>query len=277
MSNQSRDLSTNPSADTARFVTWLGWIIAAVGCVVIVMRLVWPSAMTGSARWPEVLLLAGLKVTLVASLCRQLPLQNVLLAAAVTAGFGGIAHGVNAWAGVPFGPQVFTGSAGPELFGKLPVTLPLVWVVVILSSRGVARLVLRPWRKLRAYGLWLIGFTALLTALLAGGLEPFASRTEHYWYWGKTRIPVDWHGVPVTVFLCWALMTLLIMAFITPPLINKKTSRQSAPDFHPLAAWLVLGVLFGIGAATERMASAVVYCVLTTLLVGVFAMRGARW
>lgn len=277
MSKQPQDLSTNPSGEAARFVLWLAWIVAGVGWVVLAMRLLWPVAMAGSSRWPEVLVLVGLTVALTASLWRQLPLQNVLLAAVVTAFIGGVAHAVSAWVGVPFGPVTFTGEAGPELFRKLPIALPLVWVVFILSSRGVARLVLRPWRKLRAYGLWVIGTTAGLTTLLAAGLEPFASRTAHYWLWAQTRLPVDWHGTPVTAFLGWVLTALLIMAFIAPALINKRTSRQSVPDFHPLVMWLALDVMFAVGAGASALWSVVTYCGVAGLLVAMFAIRGARW
>ena len=277
MSRHPKNLSTNPSGEGARFALWLAWIVAGVGWSALVLRLLWPKLTTGSANWPEALLLIALSVVLLGALLRQLPLQNIALVTVVIAFVGGVAHGVGAATGIPFGPLTFAGRAGAELFGKLPLLLPLLWIVMILSSRGVARLVLRPWRKLRTYGYWLIGFTVLLTTLLVGAMEPFASRVQHYWLWGQTRLPVAWHGAPVTSFLGWALVTLLIMAFITPALINKKTSRQSPPDYHPLAVWLLLDLAFAIGGCTKQLWSAVIYCGVVGVVAGMFAIRGGKW
>ena len=74
--------------------------------------------------------------------------------------------------------------------------MPLIWVVVILNSRGVARLILRPWRKIRNYGFWLIGLTAALTMLFDLAFDPFASRVKHYWLWVPTKLPLTWQGAP---------------------------------------------------------------------------------
>ena len=125
--------------------------------------------------------------TLVA-LTRQLPAQNVLLAAFVIAFIGGVAHSVGAKSGIPFGPFMFGPDAGQKLFGTLPWAMPLLWVVAVLNSRGVARLILRPWRKIHAYGFWLIGLTALFTMLFDCALEPFAAHAKHYWIWTTADI-----------------------------------------------------------------------------------------
>src|SRR5438046_2828856 len=114
--------------------------------------------------------------TSLVSLSRQLPGQNVLLAAAIIALIGSAAHWVGAVTGIPFGPFEYTDTAGPKFFSTLPWALPFIWIIAILNSRGVARLVLRPWRKTRAYGLWIMGLSSTLSLLLNFGLEPFASR-----------------------------------------------------------------------------------------------------
>jgi bisanhydrobacterioruberin hydratase len=231
----------------------------------------------GKPGWPEALLLVTTAIATLLALARQLPGQNVLLAATIIGLVGSIAHTVCAQTALPFGPIQFT-AAGPMLFEALPLAMPLVWIIVVLNSRGVARLILRPWRKLRTYGFWLIGITTALTVLFNLALEPFATRVNHNWLWLPTKFPFTWHGMPLTNSLGWALTTLLILAFATPPLINKQLrSRKSTPDYHPLVAWLLLLGLFVAGAIAGQLWAAAGVAVAIGAVTTVFAMRGARW
>ena len=72
-------------------------------------------------------------------------------------------------------------------------------------------------------------------------------------------------------------MTLLILAFVTPAMINKQLSKRSAPDFHPLAVWLGAVLLFATGAAVHGLWLAVATDAIIAAGVAVFAIRGARW
>lgn len=237
-----------------------------------------PASLLGKAGWPEAVLLCAVVFATLANLTQQLPTQNVLLAGGIIGLVGGIAHGLGAVSGIPFGPFNFTDQAGPRIFGVLAWPLPGLWICAVLNSRGVARLILRPWRKLRAYGFWLIGLTAGLTLLLALALEPFASTVRHYWLWQPTKLPLTWHGAPLTAFLGWLVTGVLILAFATPSLINKMIRpRKSPPDYHPLMVWLLAIALFAAGAATKQLWSAVVFCLAAAGVVSVFALRGARW
>jgi uncharacterized membrane protein len=155
--------------------------------------------------------------------------------------------------------------------------MPLIWVVAILNSRGVARLILRPWRKTRTYGFRLIGITIALTTAFEFAFEPFATAIKHFWFWERTRLPVSWHGAPLVNFLSWAALTLLILVFITPLLINKQLSKRSSPDFHPLMIWLGAILLFAIGAGTEKFWDALAAEAVIGIVAAVFAIRGARW
>ena len=96
-----------------------------------------------------------------------------------------------------------------------------------------------------------MGLTALLTVLFDLALDPFAARVKHYWLWLPTKFPVTWQGAPLVNFLSWAAVSLLILAFVTPALINKNPVRR-APDFHPLAVWLGAILLFGLASASAR-------------------------
>jgi uncharacterized membrane protein len=229
------------------------------------------------AHWPvAVLLLLATAGTLV-TLTRQLPAQNVLLAAFVIAFIGSMAHGIGAKSGLPFGPFMFGPEGGLKLFGLLPWGLPLLWVVAVLNSRGVARLILRPWRKIRAYGFWLIGLTALLTMLFDCALEPFAAHAKHYWIWTTAGYSLTPQGAPASNSVGWFVLTLLILAFITPAMINKQLSKRSAPDFHPLAVWLGAVLLFATGAAVHGFWLATATDAIIGIIIVVFAVRGAKW
>jgi uncharacterized membrane protein len=81
---------------------------------------------------------------------------------------------------VPFGPIAYSEAFGEKLFTVLPWPVPFLWIVVVVNGRGVARLIMRPWRKTNYYGFWVIGLTCVLAVLLDLSLEPFAS-ARHYW------------------------------------------------------------------------------------------------
>ena len=230
----------------------------------------------GKPGWPEALLILLATVSTITALARQLALQNVLLAAFVIALLGGAVHALGMTMGIPFGPFIFGAEAGPQLFKTLPWAMPLIWVVAILNSRGVVRLILRPWRKIRSYGFWLIGLTALLTMLFDLAFDPFASRVKHYWLWMPTKFPLTWQGAPLVNFLSWAAVALLMLVLVTPALINKNPARR-VPDFHPLAVWLGAIFLFGISSAMHGMWVAVALDGTIAVLAAMFAIRGGRW
>jgi uncharacterized membrane protein len=252
---------------------WLSIFLLATGFVLSLATV----ALKSDSNWPIVLLLVVAAGGTLIHLARRLPLQNVLLAAAIIALLGSLAHAVTAIVGIPFGRLIFGAPAGIRLFGTLPWIMPLLWVVLVLNSRGVARMVLRPWRKTRTYGFWLMGLTAVFTMLLDGALEPFATRVKHYWLWPPEGFSLMPQGTPVSNSIGWLGMTLLMLAFATPSLINKQLSKRSGPDYQPLAVWLGAILLFAVGAATHGLWLAVAVDGIIALFVAAFAVRGARW
>ncbi len=251
---------------------------ALVSFALVIWQTISGTPLPGKPGWPEALLVLTVALTTLVSLTRQLPAQNVLLAAVIIGVVGGVAHGVGVLTAIPFGPLVFEDSLGPRLFGTLAWPMPALWVIVILNSRGVARLILRPWRKLRNYGFWLIGITTTLVVLFDLALEPFATKVNHYWLWLPTKFPFTWLGMPLTNSLGWLLTSLLILVLATPPLINKQSrSRKTAPNYQPLIIWLLAVALFATGAITHQLWTAAAFGIITALATTVFALRGARW
>jgi uncharacterized membrane protein len=222
-----------------------------------------------------VLVLAA-TATILASLCRQLPGQNTLLASIDIAAIAGAILTLGALTGFPFGPFVYDNAMGPRLFSVLPWAAPLIWIVAVLSSRCVARLILRRWRRTPNYGLWLIGLTALLVVLLDFGLEPFATQVLHLWHWHPVPICLAWYSTPCTNFLGWAVTALLVLALATPALINKRPSPQPPPDSHPLLVWFLTNLLFASGAMVHRLWAAALLGLAVSLGVAALALWGAR-
>ncbi len=222
---------SSPATD-GNWLTWFYWLSIFLLAAAFVAALV-GVGMKSESNWPEAALLLLATVSTLVALARQLSGQNVLLAAAVIALIGGVMHILGVKSGIPFGPFIFSPEIGEKMFNTLPWAMPLLWVVVVLNSRGVARLVLRPWRKMRTYGFWLIGMTALFTMLFSCALEPFASHLKHYWIWTAGSISITPHGAPLSNSIGWFMVTALMLAFVTPALINKQLSKRSAPDFHP--------------------------------------------
>jgi putative membrane protein len=274
-------LSLSNAEANSKLAVWFHWLVIALLASAFALALATilvPSLhFPGNSSIPEAALLLTATAGTILSLERQLPMQNVLFAASVIALIGGAISALGAISGIPFGPFTFTGELGPELFNKLPMTMPLIWVVVVLNSRGVARLILRPWRKTKTYGFWLIGLTAALVLLFNLAFDPFASRIKHYWFWTPVKFPLTWQGAPLVNFLSWGIVTLLILAFVTPALINKQLSRRSTPDFHPLCVWLGGILIFGIACAQNGLWLATAVDAAIGIVTIIFAVRGARW
>src|SRR5215475_3033607 len=238
--------------------------------------LVWVNLWTGfpgfgKARWPDGVLLILAAATVLVSLTRQLPGQNVMLASVIITVIAGAVQTLGALTAIPFGPYVYTEEIGQRLFEPLPWAVPLIWLIAILCSRGVARLMLRPWRKTRSYGFWLMGITTALVVLFDFGLEPFATQVKQLWFWSPTRAGLYWYSTPWVNFPGWAASALVILAFATPSLINKKPVKYP-PDYHPLVYWLLANLLFATGAITHQLWGAAALTVAQCIIATIFAI-----
>ena len=266
-------IKTESSGKPACKWSWVLPLFLAATLITAAVTLVSAKGTTGNIDAVMLLLAVASSITILA---QSLPLQSVLFAAFITALIGGAAHGLSARTGLPFGPLSFGATSGPQLFNTVPWTVPLLWIIAIFNSRGVARLMLRPWRRVKNYGFLLIGLTALLALAFDFALEPFA-RVKHLWLWQPTKISVTWHGASPLSFLGWTFVALLILAVIMPYLIRKQPGNPSAPAFAPLALWLGAIALFSVNAAQVGLWAALAVDLILVAVVAIFSWRGAKW
>ncbi|MEI9864038.1 MAG: hypothetical protein WDN00_05695 [Limisphaerales bacterium] len=139
------------------------------------------------SNWPEALLLLAATFSTLTALARQLPGQNVLLAAFVIALHRRRGAHRRGEVGSSLRPVPVWTANRPEIFQHAAVghASALGRDCFEFTWRGAAGPA--PWRKMRTYGFWLIGMTALFTMLFDCALEPFASHLKHYWIWTAGR------------------------------------------------------------------------------------------
>ena len=253
---------------------WTGFIICAVGWFV---ALTWHSLPHGASHWLEGLFPVLAAAATLAGLARRLPTQNVIGAAALVAVMSGILEMISAKSGVLFGRIIYDDNLGPKMFGLLPWWIPLMWIVLVLNARDVARKILRPWRQKENYGLWVIGLACLLAVGFDLGFEPFAMVVRRYWTWAPVGDGSAWYGVPWVNLLGRAVGTLIILVATTPWLINKSPAA-SPPDNHPLVMWLFLNLFFAAQNAFHQLWLAAGFGLVISILIAisVFQNRTAR-
>jgi hypothetical protein len=190
---------------------------------------------------------------------------------------GGFVHALSVRTSIPLGPIVFNAQDGLELFNCVPWFIPVLWVVAIFTARGVGRLILRPWRKVKNYGFWLIGLTALLVVAFDFALEPYAWHARHLWLWQPTRLTISWHGASPFCFPGWGLAALFILMFTTPSLIRKQPGSTGGADYHPLCLWVGMLLVFGVGAGSSLLWWSVLADGVIASVTATFAIRGGSW
>jgi len=186
----------------------------------------------GGAGWPESLLLIAATISTLVTLARRLPTQNVVMTAVLIVLLSSLIVTIGTVTGIPFGPYSYTEQMGDRIFSILPWTMPVLWIVLIINARGVARLVMRPWRQTKYYGFWVIGLAAAGAVLFDLSLEPFATTVKNYWGWQAPGWVWTWYSAPWINFLSWFFTSILILLLSTPWLINKQPIKQPM-DYHP--------------------------------------------
>lgn len=281
MSKRREDSGRDKGEENSKLHAWPYYLFyfitfASLACCILTL---FPGAgLSAYEYWLDSLFLVLLTAGTLLSLSRQLPWQNVFLVAGIIAVVGGGVHMLGVTYSIPFGPFLYSKNAGPKMFGILPWFVPLFWVSMVLTARGVARLMLRPWRKARIYGFRLMGMTIALTILLDMALDPFCNSNKlDLWVWTPTKLPITWHGAPLVNFISIGAITLLMLAFTTPSLIRKQPGQKSGPEYFPLVIWIGLLLWFGSAAGMAGHWTALGLDAVVGIAVLFFSIRGARW
>ena len=253
--------------------SFCGWIFLLLGFILVERALA--AGMPENRGWAAALLVVAATVSTLISLSRQLPAQNVLLAATLIAVGGGVAQMIGTLVFVP--PVRFQpASPGVPWFpSALPWWVPLTWIVILLNSRGTARVILRPWRENRAYGIWLLSLGTALCLAIEMELEPFAARMNGHSFWDVRQQGLNWHESPAAMLPAWTAATALVLALATPALIQKKPV-ELPPDYHPAALWILLNILCVTDAIARHSPCAAAFGAGAVLAVVLCMVRGAR-
>src|SRR5262245_23298872 len=107
----------------------------------------WVNVKPAVVSWSEIgFVLAATTCTFI-GLARRLPVQNVLVVALLLTFVSAAMVWLGAISGWPSGASAFTPRMGATFFGAAPWPVALLWIVTALNARGVAELILRPWRQ----------------------------------------------------------------------------------------------------------------------------------
>jgi hypothetical protein len=180
----------------------------------------------------------------IAAETRDLPLQNVILAAAVIGGAGTVGAMFCQLAIVETVHQGYAMAGREAGFGLGFLASCGMWVVMILNARGVAKVLLQPWRCTANYGVWML----LSTALLVMGLEVGAFATNRRSAADATHPITIGPGNLWVHLTVWTAVTLVTLAVATPILINK-SGVQRRSTFQPVVIWLAVGLVLLADAA----------------------------
>lgn len=188
-------------------------------------------------------------------LSRWWPTQNVLAISFLTLMLSStVEHFITTHADAPY-PDL----AGKQVF-NIPWTLPLLWLIVMINARSVARLVLWPKREKGSYGLWLILFTAVMTALVLMVHEYISNR---FYNW----------NAPMFLGAIRLVAAIFFLSIIAPFFIPKG-AVVPPPDCGAVAIWAVINAYVIVIAAIEQSwESAGILVVLN----GVLTTVGLRW
>jgi hypothetical protein len=163
-------------------------------------------------------------------LSRWWPSQNIIAIACLTILLSGALEHILV---------ISTGAGYPDLAGKgifgVPWTLPLFWLVVMLNARSVARLILWPKRERGSYGLWLILYTALMTALVLLVQETVSGRFSNW-------------AAPLMLCAVRFLAAVFFLAIVAPFLIPKG-AVVPPPEYGPVTIWTLINLYLIVIAA----------------------------
>ena len=245
-----QDLSSR-LAQTARQVFWCLFLLTFV----VVWTGLWlPLLPEIKGQWLDGLLLILALAATLTQLARELPGQNVLQAAIIISASSTLVQILGSWTG--FKPECFAIQNTIDSSRWSYWAGPMLWIVLMLTSRGTARLILSRWRTHPNYGYRLLGSTVGLMLLMELGLQVFATQVRAYWTWAPFGGQRGWHS-SLCHFVGFTLIAFFILLAVTPVLIDKKPHppqpQSSGADGRLLALWLMVSVLFLTSLALHQV------------------------
>jgi len=228
------------------------WTILLLFCGAAVLTAVGGGEVFSHGGTENLFLVIG-AASAVAALTPGLPLQNALLAALTVFGVVFMASLLDVRTGLPFGAVRTEQFRVEHLFWIWPA----LWVLVLLTARGVAVACLRPWRRAGNYGLRTLSLTMGLAILLELQLESCASSVRHYWEWKPGALAASWYGTPILTLWGWGVVAAVACVLMTPSLIQKSPAPKSTQLFG-YYNWLVLQGLFLTEAIRNHLAGVLV-------------------
>jgi hypothetical protein len=166
------------------------------------------------------------------SMAQRLPLQNVLLAAALITIVTGLFELL----------KTVIGSGG--LHG-MSWSAPIIAFVIISNARGLGQLLLLPNRASRDYGFYLLSLTLSLATAFHLAFQLVAAHVKHYWLWKPHSLSS--YDTPLLNLASFVLATFSALVVATPSLINKKPVR-APPNYSPVVIWACLSLFVAFPA-----------------------------
>lgn len=157
--------------------------------------------------------------------------------AAIILGGSALCEWVGALTGFPFGPYRYTDNFGWRLGGVLPFTIPLAWLIILLSGRRLV-LAIRP--EVTRVGL--ASGTALVALVSDFILEPVAWKIRAYWIWypGREAAPSGWP--PPQNYASWFAVAFLLTYALPPNYALRRAPSRIAN--RPIAVLALMNGLF---------------------------------
>lgn len=227
-------------------------------------------------RWLEGGIPVLASVAVLAALAARLPLQNVLACGLLVWLTAAMVMAIGAFTGSPLGRFEFTRELGARLMDQVTWPVPFLWLAVVLSARQSARVVLRPWRRMKHYGVWLLGVALVGSLALALTIEPFGRQVLGWWHWPvRTTAHAHWLGAPLMFPAMTAVFTAALLLIATPWLIAKRPAGGE-PDYGPVLTWLALDLWAVLGGLSARLWTVVALGVVAGGVVAVLAWHGGH-
>jgi len=222
--------------------------------------------------WVGLLVVLATGITIV-SLSRELPAQNSIFASILIAAIAIIIQVVVAHGGPSLGQYFNPLQPDDKLFHKLVWAAPLLWVVVLLNARGVARLILQSARRTKNYGIWVLVVTVLLVMFWQLGFEPLVNKFKANHYGTSKNIHEGWYGNSWFNFVKLAVIVSATLLLVTPSLINK-SPKETRLSVQPLFIWLLLSSLVIISAWVHQLLGVLLLTFGQATFSTIFALHG---